>query len=735
MRPFTITNDQSISSTATCKKRFVKMPSFIKLITILAGCFVPLLSGCEQQNPNESLMRQSQSKKQEVPSGVLRIPLNGGVGIIDPGLASVDNQSELVEQLFLGLTDFDKDSGKVVGELATDWQISENGTVYTFNLRRNVKWTDGKPVTAHDIVWAIRRNFSESQSPPFAILKNIQAIEEALQQIEENALVSLGVRAIDQNTVEFTLEQALDDTMAHQFREFVKQEVFQKLRVSEEKNTNTQQMVPTLTTDNWQTSKDGTVYTLKLPLDLKFVQGEESGLAHQMVEAVRYIFNNQASPFDNLKNAGRIPEMIWVSTNEAKIQFLKSGDIRLTMADSPTEKIISLGVRAIDDYTVQFTLEHPNASFPALVSTEAFRPLPRHIIEQYGDEWTLPQNIQTNGSYKLAKWDKGNQIVLTKNPDYYEADKVNIRKVQYDIVPENSIGFTMYENDALDIIGGAVYLRLPQTELPRIQTDPKLDKQMHTGNQACTEWYEFNTQKSPTDNVLVRKAIAAAIDKQLLIEIVMKGSHIPAMNLIHPTSFVAINSNEAVGIPFNPEQAKEWLKEAGYPNGQGFPKLILVHNTSETHHKMAQGIKTLLKHYLNIKIDVRELNWNHYNATIKPLQPMNENSPHLFRFSMCVKYSAAINWLGPFHSSAGLNWLSGKNSELFDNTVDKARFAVDQVKSEELSRRAEQILIEEEVAMIPLYFRNARFLVKPRVKGWYNRAFGGQHIRNWSLEN
>jgi len=271
------------------------MSSFIKLITILAGCFVPLLSGCEQQNPNESLMLQNQSKKPAVPSGVLRIPLNGVVGTIDPGLASEDNQSEFVEQLFLGLTDFEKYSGKVVGELATDWQVSEDGTVYTFNLRRNVKWTDGtdgKQVTAHDIVWAIRRNFLlENAFPPFDIIKNIQAINEALEKIEESVLVSLGVRAIDQNTVEFTLEQALDDTMAQKFREFVKQEVFKKLRVSDEKNTNTQQVVPTLTTDNWQKSEDGTVYILKLPQDVKLAQGEP-GLAHKMVEQIRYIFNN-----------------------------------------------------------------------------------------------------------------------------------------------------------------------------------------------------------------------------------------------------------------------------------------------------------------------------------------------------------------------------------------------------------------------------------------------------------
>jgi len=729
--------------------------NFVKLITFSA---VVLLSGCGEQNPELSQAQiQSQSNKQEARSGVIRIPFNGPVSKIDPGLVVENNQIELVEQLFLGLTDFDQESGKVVGELATDWQVSEDGTVYTFNLRRDVKWTDGVPVTAHDVTWAIRRNFLESESPPFVILKNIQAIEEAQGQIMENiemefyqtgsvrtnssdqsGEISLGVRAIDQSTVEFTLESATDDeTQELKFHEFVEQQVFQSVMVgndqNNETNTDSQKIIPTLTTEHWQKSEDGTVYTLKLPIDAQLAQGEQ-GLAHKMVEEIWYIFMNQEnSPFDNLKNANALFVAMEEIIDNVITHFLDSGEIRLTMADSPTEQIISLGVRAIDDYTVQFTLEHANASFPALVSTEAFRPLPRHVIEQYGPEWTLPGNIQTNGSYQLKEWDKGNKIVLTKNSDYYEADQVNIREVHYLIVPESSIGFTMYQDDALDIIGGAVYLRLPQTEIPRIQTDPKLYKEMHTGTQACTEWYEFNTQKPPTDKVLVRKAMVAAIDKQLLIEIVLKGTQIPARTLVPHNILGDINQDEEVLDDFNPEQAKKWLKKAGYPNGDGFPKVVLMHPTSETHRKIAQGIKTLLKHYLNIDIEAQGVNWRHYDDTVyNSFQPKSATSPHLFRYSTCAKYPDASNWLGVFHSDY-VNWLSGKNRELFDQTLDKARLAKDPVKSQQQFRRAEQILIEYEVATMPLYFNNPRFLVKPRVKGWYNKTFGGQHLRNWSL--
>jgi oligopeptide transport system substrate-binding protein len=723
------------------------MHSCIKLILISTGGFVLLISGCEQPD-----ITTTPEIKSEAPSGVLRIPLNGVVGSIDPGFVSENNQTELIEQLFLGLTDFDQDSKTIIGELATGWQVSEDGTVYTFNLRRNVKWTDGVPVTAHDIVWAIRRNFLlQSSDIPFVILKNVQAMEEALFQImdfegsfyqtgavhsEQLGTLSLGVRAVDHSTVEFTLEQAVD-TIDQDFHEFVEEQVFQALIVSDD--TDTQPVVPTLMTDNWQKSQDGAVYTLTLPQnDIELTQNEQ-GLAHQMVEKIRYIFMEQASPFDRLQNANIIPEAIYENQSGIKTQFLKSGEIRLAMEDNQ-EKIISLGVRAIDDYTVQFTLEHADASFLALVSTEAFRPLPRHIIEKYDAEWTAAQNLQTNGSYKLAKWEKGNHIFLTKNPDYYEADKVNIQEVHYHIVPESSIGLAMYENEALDIIGGPVYLRLPQTEIPRILTNPKLANEMHIGTLACTEWYGFNTQRAPTDNLLVRKAIAAAIDKQLLVEIVVKGSHIPAMTLVHPVVYGALNFNE-VSVPFNPEQAKAWLKEAGYPKGVGFPKIVLMHPINETHKQIAGGLKTLLKHFLNIDIDVHELDWKRYNNTVFPLQPGSENSPHIFRYGGCFRYPDAITLLGLFHSNYSnndkdkLNWISQNNSESFDKTVDKARRATMKVKHKELSQRAEQLLIEEDVAIIPLYFSKTRFLVKSRVKGWHNMVFGGQHIRDWSLED
>ena len=542
---------------------------------------VIVISGCGSQNDNDEAQPPTQTASK--PVGYLRIPLNYSVTTIDPGLTYDLAHIELVEQLFLGLTDFDPNTYEVLPELATNWQMSQEGKVYTFQLRQDVKWVHGeqpvRPVTAHDIVWAIQRNLNPKTDAPNA-------------------------------------------------------------------------------------------YTL-------------------------YILKN-AEAFHKGK----------------------------------TKSASQIGVRAIDDYTVEFTLEHSAGYFPALVSMWTYRPLPGQIIEEYGDKWTEPEHIQSNGSYLLADWNKGRRLILRKNPYYYDEKNVNIPEVHYYIVPESSLGLAMYENNELDIIGGQAYLRLPQAEIPRIKADSWLRKEIQNRPHFCTEWYGFNTQRSPVDNPLVRKAIAAAIDKQTLIDIVIKENHSPATTFTRPPIFGSVDPKEEVGIFFNPKQAKTWLAEAGYPEGQGFPKVILMHHDSEIQRANAQGIKTIVKHHLNIDLEIQALDFDLYMDQIE--QP---STPHIFRMGWCADYPDANNWLYEvFHPKKGINWIGWNNRE-FAKVVEEAQRSSNPAVRQQLYHRAEQILTEETAAIIPIYFSTAQFLVKPWVKNWFHMAFGGQHLRDWSLEN
>ena len=548
----------------------------------LAGIVILLLfAGCRSEssstNKNESSDISDTNDKSEENPAYLRLPIDGAVTTLDPGLTEDTASIELVEQLFLGLTDFDPETYEPVPELATHWTVEDDGLRYHFFLREDVSWTNGVPVTAHDVVWALRRNINPETASPYAsmlyILKNAKALH-----------------------------------------------------------------------------------------------------------------SGEMNDFDQL------------------------------------------GVEAKGDYEVIFTLEYAAAYFPAIVGLWVYRPLPREAIDTFGEDWTLPENIQTNGSYTLNVWDKGTLLILKKNDTYFDAAQVAIPEVRYYVVVESSIGMILYERGELDILGGN-YLRLPIDEIWRIKVHPSLSHEYANEPQFCTYYYGFNTQKPPVDDPLVRKAISAAIDRRLLIKVVTKGDEEPATTFTRPPIFGAVDPEEGVGIDFDPKQARKWLAEAGYPEGNGFPEITLLHNVSETHKEIAEAVATLLDHYLNISVKIQALEWTAYRNAIMP-----PNTPELYRFGWCADYPDANNWLydvfHPKYSPNRVNW----ENEAFAQLVEQAQLSSEPKERKKLYHDAEKILTEEVAAIIPLYFYTAQYLVNPRIKGWYSMALGGQHIRNWSLE-
>ena len=511
-----------------------------------------------------------------VEESTLRLPLEGAVTTIDPGLTQEAISIEITEQLFLGLTDFNHKTYEPIPELATDWTVSDEGKIYRFRMRQNVTWTDGKPVTAHDVVWAVRRNIRPETKCPYAY--------------------------------------------------------------------------------------------------------------------VLYI----------LKNA----------------ELINNGELK---------DVSELGVRAVDDFIVEFTLEHPAAYFPAMVGLWVYRPLPGSVIEEHGEQWTKPGKIQTNGSYSLAAWEKGIVMILRKNPDYYEAKKVSIPEVRYYVLPESSMGMEMYKNGELDIMGSS-YLRLPMMELPNIRANPVLHNEYSREPIFTTYAYGFNTKRPPVDDVRVRKAIVAAIDRELIIEMITKGDEDSAATFTRPPVFGSVDpvKDPGIGIKLNPDQARKWLADAGYPGGEGFPEISLLYNASETHRTIAQAIQASLKYHLNIDIRLEEKTWEGYVEAMK-----DSNTPHIFRFGWGADYPDANNFLNEqLHPFRSANYVGWENME-FAELMDKAEGYPDPKERRALYKRAEQILCEEEAALIPLYFEIAHCLVKPRVKGWYHMALGGQHIRDW----
>jgi len=507
----------------------------------------------------------------------LRLPVERAISTIDPGRISDEKGSiEIAEQLFLGLTDLDPNTYEAVPELATSWEASEDGRRYTFILRQDAKWTNGKPVTAHDIVWAVKRNISpETKSPGWYMLQII-------------------------------------------------------------------------------------------------------------------------------KNAGAI----------------RNGDIK---------NLSKLGVRALDDFILEFELEHPASYFPTIAGLWAYRPLPKDTIEAYKDRWTDPDKIQTNGSYKLALWEQGTGMVLIKNADYYDAENVLIPEIRYFIIPQFRLGRIMYENNELDIMGSG-YLGLPLEEILFIKANQALSKEYSLQPEFCTYAYAFNVGREPVNQPLVRKAIAAAIDRHLIIDVLAGGDEQIATTFTCPPVFGAVDPKEGIGIPFNPLKARKWLAEAGYPDGEGFPKITLLYPASESHATFARAVKASLSHFLNIKVELKEKNKENFDKIVKKNDP-----PHMFLLNWCADYPDAHNFLDEvFRPSKPLYRFGWHNAE-FEALMAMAEKEQNQKQRKDFYMHAERILCEEDVVVIPIFFDLAHSIVKSRIGGWYHMAIGGQHIRNWHL--
>jgi oligopeptide transport system substrate-binding protein len=262
--------------------------------------------------------------------------------------------------------------------------------------------------------------------------------------------------------------------------------------------------------------------------------------------------------------------------------------------------------------------------------------------------------------------------------------------------------------------------------MDRILADPVLSKEYRNPPRVCTYYYGFNNTKPPFDNVLVRKAFSAAINRQALIDFVLKGGQKPATTFTCPGIFGHIPPSEGVGIGYDPEAAKKYLADAGYPGGKGLPEITLMFNTDENHAKIAQAVQQMWKENLGVEVNVINQEWKVY------LQTIIEDTPQIYRLGWCADYADANNWVYEnFHSTDSDNNPHWSNAE-FDRVVVQAARESDPAKRYELYKRSEQILCEEEAAIAPIYFYTFQIMVKPHLKRTF-APLGGEHFDEWKV--
>lgn len=492
-------------------------------------------------------------------------------------------------------------------------------------------------------------------------------------------------------------------------------------------------VVPSLATD-WSVSDDGLVWTYNLRDDIHWVHrdpntGEFEELGPVTAQDVVYGVTRTLDP----NSASDFAYVLYL------IDGAEAFNTANPNADNFEELRAAVGVSAPDERTVQFTLKEPAAYFPSITGLWVTFPMPQAAIEEWGDNWTEAGLIVTNGPYTLREWIHGAEIWIEKNPLWVNADDVQIELFGGPIIQEASTAMALYENNEIDMMTDSPGWGPPLPDMDRIKADPQLSEELFIAPRLCTYYYGFVTTKPPFDDPQLRKAFAAAIDRQSIIENVTKGEQVPAHSFAPPGIFGNVADDMSIGsfmiessYAEQVAQAQEWVAEAGYPEGEGLD-VLLMHNTSEAHAQIAQAVQAMWQEaFPEANITIENQEWAVYLSTLLPDSP-DEEKPNVYRMGWCADYPDSNNWLNEtFNSRSGQNYAKFFNDE-FDTLVQEAAFEPDPAKRLELYKQAEEILINEETAIAPIYYYTFVRLYKP----WITPVISpvtGDPVAEWEVD-
>ncbi|ORM72549.1 oligopeptide ABC transporter substrate-binding protein OppA [Pantoea wallisii] len=374
----------------------------------------------------------------------------------------------------------------------------------------------------------------------------------------------------------------------------------------------------------------------------------------------------------------------------------------ITKGEMPATK---LGVTAIGASQLKVTLSRPVPWFPAMVANAAMYPVSQKVIEQQGENWTAPGKLVGNGAYQLESRVVNEKIVLVRNPHYWNDKQSVLTKVTFIPINEESSATKRYRAGDIDITES-----FPKNMYALLKRS--LPGEVYTPDQLGTYYYAFNTQKGPTADVRVRKALSWSIDRRIIAEKVLGTGEKPAWHFTPDVtagftpqqSYLQQHSQQELNA-----QAKALLTAAGY--GPAKPlHLTLLYNTSESHQKIAIAVASMWKKSLGVDVTLQNQEWKTY------IDSRNSGNFDVIRASWVGDYNEPSTFLSLLTSSHSGNIARFKSAD-YDAVLNKASNETSRAARNADYNKAEQI-IADQVPIAPLYqYTNGR-LIKPWVKGY-----------------
>ncbi|MBA3530983.1 MAG: peptide ABC transporter substrate-binding protein [Ardenticatenales bacterium] len=432
----------------------------------------------------------------------------------------------------------------------------------------------------------------------------------------------------------------------------------------------------------WEVSDDGTLYTFFLNEGVRFANGSPL-----TAEDFKYSIERACDP-----------------STQSPVADTYLGDIVGCRDKLRGESSEVSGIRVVNEQTVEVQIDAAKVYFLAKLTYPTAYVVDQETIEQEGRLWAT-KNPNGAGAFQLEEYSFGEKLVLIPNENYHGSPKPSVERITY--VLSGGSAMTMYETDEIDIVGVGL------ADLDRVQ-DPSspLNRELREFESLSVGYIGLNAALPPFDDLLVRQAFNMAIDKEKLIEVVVRDTVAPAYGIL-PPGLPGYNA-ELEGLRYDPDKARELLEQSSYGGPEGLPDITLhVSGAGGGTAAEVEAIIEMWKQELGVEVSIEQTEW----ATFLFDVSRRPNPYQAFSIGWIGDYPDPENFLDILFHCDSLDNKTGYCNEEVDALLEQARVEQDHDRRMELYQQAEEIIVEEG-AWVPLWFNQGYVLIKPWVKDY-----------------
>lgn len=454
--------------------------------------------------------------------------------------------------------------------------------------------------------------------------------------------------------------------------------------------------------ERWEANEDFSEWRFFLRKNAKWSNGDPV-TAHDFV----YSFHRLLHP----KMAAPYASMLY---------FLKNGE---AFNKGEIDDFALVGVEAVNDFELVCTLERPAPYFPDVVKHTTWLPVHRGTIEKYGamtdsyTEWQKPGNQVSNGAFLLTDWRINAHVKVRRNPHYWDAENVKLNGIDFYPIDNNFTEEKAYRNGLIHYT-----YTMPENLVERYRKaeDPELRIETYNGSY----FYRCNVTRTPTDNVDFRRALAHAINQEVIVKYVTRGGQQPAYAFT-PPSEDGYHPPEV--IHYDPDKALQFLQKAGYASGAEVPEFTIILNTSEAHKSIAVAIQDMWKKTLGIeKVKIENQEWKVFQQTVLNLDY------DVARGGWIGDFVDPTTFLGMWASGDSNNNTGWSNPD-YDRLLQESSLLSDPARRHATLAEAEKILLDE-VPVLPIYWYTRVYLLHPAVKNWHPLLLDNRPYKHIDLQ-